>query len=265
MSAASDWQSFADAWRAEWTKARTVSSTGWLLASTVFLSAGVSAAVCAVVHYQAGGGQDPAKLALSGVQLAQALIAIWAVRAVTGEYRSGMILTTLTAMPQRHIVLAAKTAVIAALALAASTVTVVGSLVVACALLAGNGFTAVHRLPLALGSGAALRAASGSVLYLGLIGLLATGTALAVRHSAAATGTVLGFLYLFPLATQLAGSATWQRHLEQIGPTTAGLNIQATTNLRALPGQPWEGLAVLAAWAVGTIFIGSLVFCLRDA
>ena len=265
MSSSVCWRGFADAWRGEWIKARTVASTGWLLAAAVALGVGLSAAICAVVHYQTGGGQDPTKLALSGIQLAQALIAIWAVRAVTGEYRSGMIRTTLAAVPQRANLVAAKTAVVTALALAASTVTVIGSLLAAHALLSANGFTTAHGLPLPLGAGPTLRAALGSILYLGLISLLAAGAALAVRDTAATTGVVLGLLYLFPLAAQLAGNATWQRHLQQIGPTTAGLNIQATTNLGTLPIQPWAGLAVLAAWAVGSILVGSLVLHLRGS
>ena len=35
-------------------------------------------------------------------------------------------------------------------------------------------------------------------------------------------------------------SLTWQRHLEQIGPMTAG-QIEATTGLRSLPISPWAG------------------------
>lgn len=263
MSPSAHWPAFADAWRAEWIKARTIASTGWLLAATAALGIGLSSAICAVVDYQAGGGQDPTKLALSGIQLAQALIATWAVRAVTAEYRSGMIRTTLTAIPRRTNLLAAKTAVITALTLAASTITVAGSLVVARTLLAANGLSASGH-PLSLSAGPTLRAAIGSILYLGLISLVATGTALAVRDSSTATGIVLGLLYLFPLAAQLAGNATWQRHLQQIGPSTAGLAIQATTNLRALPTSPWTGLGVLAAWAVGSISVGGLVLHLRD-
>jgi ABC-2 type transport system permease protein len=265
MSPSAHWPEFADAWRGEWTKARTIASTGWLLAAAITLGVGLTAAICAVVHYRSGGGQDPAKLALSGIQLAQALIAIWAVRAVTGEYRSGMIRTTLTAIPQRATLLAAKTAVVTGVALAAGIVTVTGCLLVGRTLLVANGFTAAGGLPLALTAAPTLRAAIGSILYLALIGLLATGISLATRDSASATSLVLGLLYLFPLTTQLGEDATWQRHLQQIGPTTAGLNIQATTSLRGLPISPWAGLAVLVAWAVGAILIGGLALQLRDS
>jgi hypothetical protein len=43
----------------------------------------------------------------------------------------------------------------------------------------------------------------------------------------------------------------WERHLQQITPMTAGLDIQATTGLSSLPLSPWPGLGVLAAWAGG--------------
>jgi ABC-2 type transport system permease protein len=255
---------FVDAWRAEWIKARTLASTGWLLAAAAIVGIGLSAAVCAVIRYQKGGGLDLARFALSGTQLAQALVAIWAVQAVSGEYRSGMIRTTLTAIPRRTNVLIAKTAVIMALTLTVGTATVAGSLLVARAELADHGSAAADGLSFAVTAGPTLRAAFGSILYLGLIGLLATGAALAVRDSAAATGVVLGLLYLFPLAAQLTGSAAWQRHLQQVGPTTAGLAIQDTINLQAVPIQPWVGLAVLAAWAGASILIGGLVLHLRD-
>lgn len=255
---------YADAWRAEWIKARTLASTGWLLAATVAVGVGLSATVCAVVRYQTGGGLDPARSALSGIQLAQALVAIWAVRTVSGEYRSGLIHTTLTAVPRRSAVLAAKTAVIAALTLAGGAITVAGSLLIAHAELAGPGSAATtDRLPLT--AGPTLRAAFGSILYLALVSILAAGTALAVRDAAAATGIVLGLLYLFPLAAQLAGNAAWQRHLQQIGPATAGLEIQATTNLSTLPIQPWAGLAVLAAWSAAALATGGLVLHRRDS
>jgi ABC-2 type transport system permease protein len=86
--------------------------------------------------------------------------------------------------------------------------------------------------------------------------------ATAVRESAVAIGTVLGLLYLFPIVAQVVTSPHWHRHVEQAGPMTAGLAIQATTGL---PIQPWAGLGVLAAWAAAALIIGGVVFRLRDA
>ena len=63
----------------------------------------------------------------------------------------------------------------------------------------------------------------------------------------------------------VAANPNWQRHLEQIGPMTAGLEIEATTGLRSLPLSPWAGLGVLAAWAAAALLAGGLLLRLRDA
>ena len=101
-----------------------------------------------------------------------------------------------------------------------------------------------------------LRAACGSVLYLALIALLSLGVATAVREPAVAIGLVLGLLYVFPVVTSVISNQHWQRHLDQIGPMTAGLDIQATANLTSLPLTPWEGLGVLTLWAAGALTAG---------
>ena len=251
---------------AEWTKLRTLSGTWWQLLAVIALTAAVGGAAAATATCPAAGcGQDQAKLALSGVNLSQTVVVILAVLAISGEYSSGMITTTLTAMPRRLSVLFAKAIVVAGLALAAGAVGVLASVLVGRLLLPGHGFTPGHGYsPLSLTSGADLRAAAGSVLYLALIALLALGVATAVRDSAVAIGVALGLVYLFPVIAS-AADPSWSRHLEQIGPMTAGLSIQATTGLRSLPLTPWQGLGVLALWAAGALLAGGLALRLRDA
>ncbi len=258
---------------AEWTKLRTVASTGWLLLAAAVLTVAVSAAADAAAACPAGGCQaDPARLSLTGVQAGQVIVAVIAVLAVSSEYSTGMIRITLTAMPRRLTVLAAKAALVAGLVLAAGTVAVLASVLAGRLILAGHGFTAAHGYPpltspapLSLGDGPVLRAACGSVLYLALIALLSLGIATAVRESAVAIGLVLGLLYVFPVVASVVSNQHWQRHLEQIGPMTAGLYIQATTDLRSLPLTPWEGLGMLALWAAGALLAGGLLLRFRDA
>ncbi len=219
---------------AEWTKQRTVSGTGWLLLGTVTLTVALSGVVTGASTYaSAGAAQDVTRLSLSGVYLGQAIVAILAVLTITGEYGTGMIHATLTAMPRRTAMLAAKAGVLSALALAAGAVAVLGCVLAGRLILPAGGFTAAHGYPLvSLGHGATLRAAAGSVLYLTLIALLSLGIATAVRDPTIAVGIVLGLLYLFPIFAHLVTSPHLERHLEQIGPMSAGLAIQATTNLR---------------------------------
>ena len=110
-----------------------------------------------------------------------------------------------------------------------------------------------------------LRATAGTVLYLALIALLSLGVATAVRDAATAIGIVLGLLYLFPILGLAVTSPSWHRHLEQIAPMTAGLEIQASTGLRSLPHQPVAGLGVLAGWAAAALLAGGILLRFRDA
>jgi ABC-2 type transport system permease protein len=259
------WTGLRDALHAEWTKLRTTPGAATLALAAITLTTGLSAAAAAAVTYTAGTNQDPTKISLTGIELGQAVIAILAVLTISSEYSTGMIATTLTAMPRRATMLAAKATVVTALVLAAGTVAVLASVLAGRLLLPGNGFPTAHGYPpLSLTDGATLRAAAGSVLYLALIALLSLGIATTLRDSATAIGAVLALLYLFPIIAAVT-DPHWQRHLQQIGPMPAGLAIQATTNLHNLPISPWAGLGVLTAWAGAAMLAGALTLRLRDA
>jgi ABC-2 type transport system permease protein len=132
-------------------------------------------------------------------------------------------------------------------------------------ILPGHGFTTVRGFTeLSLADGPTLRAAVGSVLYLGLIAILSMGVAVLVRDSAVSIGLVLSLLYLFPVLSAFIGNQTWHNRIERYTPM-AGLNIQATTGLKALPIGPWSGLGVLALWAAAALLAGSLMLRIRDA
>ena len=256
-----------DAVRAEWTKTRTVTGPAWLLFAAIALTVTVSAIAARAVTCPGGGCQiDPAKVSLTGIYLGQAIVAIIAVTSVSNEYSTGMIRLTLTAIPRRWQVLAAKAAVTGGITLAAGAVAVLGCVLAGRALLYANGISPAHGYPaLSLASGPVLRATAGSALYLALIALLGLGVAAMVRDSAMSIGVVLGLLYLLPLFTVFVHNPTLQRHVDQVSPMTAGLYIQATTNLRSLPLTPWQGLGVLALWAAGALLAGGLLLRLRDA
>jgi ABC-2 type transport system permease protein len=258
-----------DALHAEWAKLRTVPGTFWLLAAAIALTVTVSAAAAAATRCPAGSAcpVDTPKLTLTGVQLGQAVIAVLAVLAISSEYSTGMIRITLTAMPRRPAVLAAKAAILTFLVLAAGVIAAAGSVLAGRLILPGHGFTAARGFPtLSLADGPVLRAAAGSVLYLALIALLSLGAATIIRDPAAATGAVLGLLYLPPIiAAVLASNPHWQHRIERYAPMNAGLTIQDTTNLHNLPISPWAGLGVLTAWAAAALFTGGLMLRMRDA
>jgi len=252
--------------RAEWTKTRTTPGTAGLLIGAVVVTIAVSAGIAAATHVSAHGGpEDPTRLALTGVYLGQAVIAVLAVLTISEEYGTGMIRTSLAAVPRRLTLLTAKTLTTTALTLAAGVLAVAGCLLVGRLMLPAAGLDPAHGYPLiSPGHGPTLRAAAGSVGYLVLIALLALGIATAIRDTAPSIAVVLGLLYLPPLLAQACTGAL-RRHIEQIAPMTAGLAVQATTHLRAQPIAPGPGLAVLAAWAAASLLLAALVLRRRDA
>ena len=257
-----------DALHAEWTKLRTVSGPAWLLLGVVALTAAVSAAADGATHCPAGMNcpVDPAKLSLTGIQFGQAVVAILAVLTICNEYSTGMIRITFTAMPRRLLVYAAKAVIVAVVVLAAGAVAVLGSVLAGHLILPSHGFTASRGFhPVWLSYGPALRAATGSVLYLALIALLSLGIAALVRDSAVAIGAVLAILYLFPIILAFVTDPAWQHRLERWTPTNAGLSIQATTGLRNLAISPWGGLGVLAIWAGAALLAGGMMLRVRNA
>jgi ABC-2 type transport system permease protein len=261
------WTGGRDALRAEWAKLLTVPGPGWLVAAVVGLTVAVSGAADAASRCPASMtcSVDTVKLSLTGIQLGQAVVAIFAVLPVCNEYSTGMIRVTLAAIPRRALVLAAKSSVVTGLVLVAGLFAVLGSLVAGLLILPGHGFTAARGFTeLSLTHGATFRAAVGSVLYLVLIAALSTGIAAMVRDSAVCVGLALGVLYVFPVLTAFIGNQTWHNRIERYTPM-AGLNIQATTGLRSLAIGPWGGLGVLAAWALAALLAGGLLLRLRDA
>ena len=230
---------------AEWTKLRTAPGTGWLLLVTVVVTVGLSWLASAAVHFEARELQDPVKISLAGVQAGQAVVAVLGVLIITGEYSSGMIRSTLAAMPQRWPMLAAKATILTGLVLLGRHCRRAR---VATARPIHHARQRFHRgatdlPPLSLADPQTLRAAAGSVIYLGLIGLLSLGIATLIRDSAVAVGAVLGVLYLFPIVIQVVADPDWKQHLQQIAPTNAGLAIQSTVDLQSLAISPWLGLA----------------------
>jgi ABC-2 type transport system permease protein len=256
---------------AEWTKVRTLPGTFWLLAAAAVLTVAAGAATAAAFRCtgacsSAATRADPAKISLTGVYLGQVLVAVLAVLAVGGEYGTGMIRVTFTAMPRRLVVLLSKAAVVTGLTLAAALVGVLGSVLAGRLLLPPRGMTAAHGyVVLSLSNISDVRATFGSVLYLVLIALLALGITTAVRDSGVAIGIVLGLLFVFPLVAAVIPDHTLARHLEQASPMIAGQCIEATVGVKSLPLTPWQGLGVLALWAFGALLLGALFLRLRDA
>jgi ABC-2 type transport system permease protein len=255
--------------RAEWTKLRTLPSTGWLMLIAILGTAGLGLAITGSLDYTRCDppcALDTTRLSLVGVRLGQVGILALAVLAATAEYSTGTIDPTLMAVPRRFVVVLGKLGVLAVLGTATGVLAVAASLAAGRAVLPGNGFTAAHGFPaLSLADDLTRRAAIGTVLYLALITLLGAGLGLLLRDTTGALTAALALLYGSPIVAMFVNDPEWQHRVHRFSPMDAGLAIQSTRNLAAEHIGPWAGIGVLSLYTTAAIAAGVVVFHLRDA
>ena len=251
--------------RSEFTKIRSVRSTYWTLLALVVVSIGIGAAISAGSANQPhspGDGFDATQVSLIAFfELGQLVIAVLGALTITSEYSTGMIRTSLTAMPRRGTVYAAKAAVFGAVALVVSLVTSFLAFFVGQAILHGT----VHAT---LSQQDVLRAIVGSALFVTVVGLIAFGVGAIIRHSAGAITTVIGMMFIIPIIVQVLPQ-TWRYDLIRFLPDSAGRVISITV----MPSggevyhmwSAWPQFAVTAVYAVVLLAIGAYLFRKRDA
>jgi ABC-2 type transport system permease protein len=255
--------------RAEWTKLRSLHSTGWLLLAAVVATVALGFAVSGSLdaeHCRDACHEDLTKMSLMGVRLGQAAVAIFAALAITSEYATRTIRPTLTATPGRLRVLLSKVVVITGLSLLAGVVGVSGSLLAARAVLPGNGFTPANGYAyLSLADPLTRRAYLGSVLYFGLVAVISLGLGFVIRDTGGTIAAVLTLFYGSPLIAMFVTDAKWAHRIHRYSPMDAGLAITSTRDFATTHIGPWAGLALLSAYGAGAVLIGAVLFRLRDA
>ncbi|MCL2734946.1 MAG: hypothetical protein FWE15_33655 [Actinomycetia bacterium] len=260
---------------AEWTKLVSVPGQWWTLLAVTGVMAGAGALVAVTQRPPTcppGGpgcsAPDTTALILSGAYLAQLAVLAVAVTVVSSEYHPRVILLTLAAQPGRGLVLAAKAVVGTAAVLATALLGVAGALVAGRQVLLARGFTGQGgRGPAALSDPAVLRAALGTVLYLGLVAVLSLGAAWILRYQAAAAGAVAALLYGPFLAARIIPMPDRVMHaVQDASPMSAGLSVQSLVpGAGTAPIGPWSGLAVLAGYAVAALGTGWILLVRRDS
>jgi ABC-2 type transport system permease protein len=257
--------------RAEWVKLRTVRSTTWALLALLGVSAVFTALACAESHTEGGnpgnpGDSDIVLNSLAGILFGQMAAAVLGVLAITSEYSSRLIRTTLAAFPRRRTVLAAKTAVVGGVVTLCGLAASVSCFFVGQAILRGNGFTYENGYPAAsLADGATLRAVAGTGIYLGLLAAFALGIGAIVRHTAGAITLVLALL-LGPVIAISFLPESIAELLEKTSLMAAGIAIQHTVEgPDALALGPWAGLGVVSAYVAVALLGAFSAIVRRDA
>ncbi|MGH9094600.1 MAG: ABC transporter permease, partial [Acidimicrobiales bacterium] len=251
--------SFFDVVRSEWTKLRTVRSTWYTLAATAVLAIGIGALIAAAASGQfdkaspsTRASWDPTAISDSGVALAQIAIAVLGVLSITAEYSTGMIRSSLLAVPRRVRVLVAKVLVFAVVGVVVGEVLCFVSFYLGQALIQNNGAPYVH-----LGDPQVLRAVIGSGLYLAALGLLGMALGFLVRNTA--LSIVLVVVIAFVLPSVGAALPTNLRHsFEKFWPTQAGGQV-GNVYRAAHTLSPWVGFLELCLVILVLLVGGALL------
>jgi ABC-2 type transport system permease protein len=250
--------SFAGAVSSEWIKFRTLRSSWAVLLAAVVAMIAIGGLIGYVTGSNWNGRLDPedrvASAPLQGLFLAQLLVGVLGVLFVSGEYSTGMIRSTLAAVPRRLPVLAAK-------ALVYGLVTLV-ALVPASFLAFGTAQLFLHHFGhgTALSAPTALRAILATAVYLTLVGLLGGALGWIVRSTPGGISLLVAILLVVPTIFGVL-PGRWAKDVTHYLPGEAGASFYGS--LRPDGGlAPGAGLLVLVAW-VALAMVGAAVLLKR--
>lgn len=278
-AAATKGTSFLRIVRSEWIKLRTLRSTIILLSITLVVMVGLAILSGWGLAMSAGfqGDVPPeqqAQMAESGVQglqgaaytvpaggiiFGQLLIASLAVVLIASEWGTGMIRSTMVAVPKRVPALLAKNLVIAAASFVVGVVAALISYYVAQPFLAGED------LDFAITQDGIIPSIINTGTYLALIAVISMAIGTLLRNTAGGIVTAVGLFFVLPVIVVniLAGLADWIPDAARFLPTNAGTQLVAVDIAEDALNQ-WQGGLVMAAWAVLLLVISLIVAKRRD-
>jgi ABC-2 type transport system permease protein len=249
--------------RSEWTKIRSVASTVWTLslAVVVTIALGVLISALSKSEFDTMSRQDqltfdPTFVSFAGMGLGQLAMIVFGVLVVSNEYSTGMIRSSLAAVPQRGTFLFSKIAVATGLAL------VVGMATSFVAFFLGQAMLGEHKAQ--IGDSGVLRAVIGGGLYMTLIAMFSMGVAAMLRSPMLSLGILMPFFFLI---SNILGNVDATKKIGQYLPDQAGNKImQVVTPVdNDTPYGPWGGLGIMALWVVAALLGGYLMIKKRDA
>ncbi|MEV5977129.1 ABC transporter permease [Streptomyces sp. NPDC052114] len=249
--------------KSEWTKIRSVSSTLWTLglAAVVTIALGLLISILSKNDYDKLDAKDkltfdPTYISFAGMSLGQLALIVFGVLVVSNEYSTGMIRTSLAAVPQRGSFLFSKVAVATLLAL------VVGLATSFVTFFVGQAMLGPYKAQ--IGDPGVLRAVIGGGLYMTLIAMFSMGVAAMLRSPMLSLGILMPFFFLI---SNILGNVSATKKIGRFLPDQAGNKImQVKTPFDDdTPYGPWGGLAIMVAWVVVVLLGGYVLLKKRDA
>ena len=251
--------------RMEWVKLRSVRSTWWVLG---IVAAGmIGLAVLSLATYSSHyphmsaadrASFDPTENSFVGLAIGQLIMATFGALAITSEFSSGMIRATLAAVPNRPLLLAAKAAVVGAVALAA------GEILAFAGFLAGQAAVASPAPHATLGQPGVLRAVLMAGAYLCVAALIGLGLGAIIRHTAGAIGAAVGLIFVLPLVL-LPLPISAQHATMKFLPELIAENSLTAVKPVTWALSPWAGLGMLCLYTAALLGAGAILLAKRDA
>ncbi|WP_250031385.1 ABC transporter permease [Paractinoplanes maris] len=254
---------FGHTLRAEWIKLRSLRSTWYTLGCLFVVALGIT-----ILASNAAGQSwaeatdaerqawDPTGRSLTAYIVAQLIVGVLGILVVTSEYATGLMGTTLTAMPRRTRVLAAKVVLATVVAVIAGEVLMFASFLIGQPLMDRQG------VPVAgLDDPGVLSAVVAGGLYLAAIALLAVGLGVLMRATAGALATLVGIVFLVPAVAGIFPS--WMHGVFTYWPTIGGSAALGTVADPDFP-HPWLNLGGMCLAIAGVLAAAFVVFRRRD-
>jgi ABC-2 type transport system permease protein len=268
--------------RSEWIKLRTIRSTVWCFGLIILLTIGFAllgaSAGAPTGHPDAEASRQATVLVGTiGVSFSQLIIGVLGVLIISGEYSTGMIRATFTAVPGRLSAIFAKLAVLAVTTFVVSIVAIWLAALITAPILSGKGYD------VQLSDPAVYMPLLGGSVYLTLIAILSFAIGSILRSSAGGIATALGLLLVLPIIANIAArvtNAVWISNVGAFLPASAGGQLYtyataANTTVEQQRGAPvlsgaitldgWQGFFVLLAWTVAGLIIATILVKRRDA
>jgi uncharacterized protein YfiM (DUF2279 family) len=249
--------------RSEWTKFRSLRSTNITLLISVALTVGLGALISALTasHWsQSSIGEratfNAVATSLSGINISQLAVGVLGVMLISGEYVTGMIRASLTAVPRRLPVLWAKMTVFAGVVGLVSLASTFAAFFLGQFLLSGQ------HLQVSISSPNAVRMVAGAALYLVLIGIIGMALGGIFRSTAAGISSLVALFFVIPPVLNLLPTS-WSNNISPYMPSNAGEAFWGRpmgTHLSAL-----AGLVVLLLWAAVAVTTAAIRLRTRDA
>ncbi|MDG4863597.1 ABC transporter permease [Streptomyces sp. T-3] len=249
--------------KSEWTKIKSVNSTIWTLSLAAVVTIGLGMLIS---HFASSDfdkldekdrlGFDATSMSFAGMGLGQLAMIVFGVLVVSNEYSTGMIRTSLAAVPQRGKFLFSKVAVATALAFVVAMITAFISFFL------GQSVMGVHKV--SIGDPGVLRAVIGGGLYMTLIAVFSMAIASLLRSPMLSLGILMP---LFFLVSPILGSVSATKKIARYLPDQAGQKVMQVVAPvdDSTPYGPWGGLAIMIAWVVVALGCGYLLLKKRDA